>query len=64
MRGIFSPTRPSEFFITRTSEINRDLNKKEGVSIDNPYFLARPTIRNIINKNRAKNQNGLILKLI
>ena len=52
MRGIFSPTRPSEFFITRTSEINRDLNKKEGVNIRNPYFEAISDINRIISENR------------
>jgi len=52
MRGIFTPTRPSEFFIRRLSEINRDLNQKEGVNIRNPYFDAISDINKIVSENR------------
>ena len=52
MLGVYTPKRPSDFFITRTGEINRDLNKKEGVSVPNPYIEALPTLNGIINKNR------------
>ncbi len=52
MLGVYTPKRPSDFFITRTGEINRDLNKKEGASIPNPYIEALPTLNGIINKNR------------
>ena len=33
-------------------EITRDLNEKEGVDIEDPYYLARPFIREIISSNR------------
>jgi len=49
--GEYTPKRPSDFFITRMNEINNDLNEKEGVNIDNPYYKALPSINNIINKN-------------
>ena len=39
-------------FKQRMSEINRDLNKKEGTSMQNPYIIALPTLNSIINKNR------------
>ncbi len=52
MLGTYTPKRPSDFFITRTGEINRDLNRKEGVSIPNPYIKALPSLNGIINKNR------------
>ena len=52
MLGVYTPKRPSDFFITRTGEINRDLNRKEGVSIPNPYIKALPSLNGIINKNR------------
>ena len=55
MRGKFVPTRPSDFFIKRLSEINRDLNKKEGVQIRNPYLEALPEINKIISENRNLN---------
>ena len=55
MRGKFVPTRPSDFFIKRLSEINRDLNKKEGVQIRNPYLEALPEINKIISDNRNLN---------
>jgi hypothetical protein len=49
--GEYTPKRPSDFFITRMNEINNDLNEKEGVNIDNPYYKALPFINNIIDKN-------------
>ena len=52
MLGVYTPKRPSDFFTTRMGEINRDLNKKEGTSIPNPYIQALPTLNGIINKNR------------
>jgi len=52
MRGKFTPTRPNDFFITRIAEINRDLNKKEGVNIRNPYLEAISDLNNIIRENR------------
>ena len=52
MLGVYTPKRPSDFFITRMGEINRDLNRKEGTSIPNPYIKALPTLNGIINKNR------------
>jgi len=55
MLGIYTPKRPSDFFITRMGEINRDLNRKEGVSIPNPYIQALPILNGIINKNRRIN---------
>jgi hypothetical protein len=53
--GTYTPTRPSEFFINRISEINRDLNNKEKIDISNPYFIALPKINEFINKNRRLN---------
>jgi len=55
MFGVYTPKEPSNFFITRMGEINRDLNKKEGVSMPNPYFKALPSINKIINNNRRLN---------
>ena len=52
MLGVYTPKRPSDFFITRMGEINRDLNRKEGTSIPNPYIKALPILNGIINKNR------------
>jgi len=52
MRGKYSPKRPSEFFIKRVGEINRELNVKEGVTLPNPYFEALPELNQIINRNR------------
>ena len=49
--GEYTPKRPSDFFVTRMNEINNDLNEKEGVNIDNPYYKALPSINNIIDKN-------------
>ena len=52
MLGTYTPKTPSEFFVTRMAEINRDLNQKEGVNIPNPYSIALPSIFRIIDKNR------------
>ena len=61
MRGVYTPKRPSDFFIQRMNEITRDLNEKEGTDTPNPYFQALPTINNYINQNR--NINVLVDKL-
>ena len=55
MRGKFTPTRPSEFFIKRLAEINRELNKLEGVQVRSPYFEALPEINKIVSDNRNLN---------
>jgi hypothetical protein len=55
MFGVYTPKEPSNFFINRMGEINRELNKKEGVSIPDPYFKALPSINKIINNNRRLN---------
>ena len=55
MRGKFTPTRPSDFFIRRTGEINRELNKLEGTNLPSPYFEALPEINKIISDNRNLN---------
>jgi len=52
MRGKYTPNKPSEFFVNRISEINNDLNTKEGVSVPNPYFQAFSGINKIISENR------------
>ena len=54
MLGVYTPKRPSDFFIERIGEINRDLNKKEGANISNPYIKALPSLNRIINRNRRK----------
>jgi hypothetical protein len=54
-RGVYTPEKPSDFFIDRISRINRDLNNKEGVEKPNPYFEALPKINEIINRNRRVN---------
>jgi hypothetical protein len=58
MLGVYTPKRPSDFFIQRTGEINRDLNRKEGAAVPNPYIKALPTLNRIINKNRRKDLLG------
>ena len=55
MFGTYTPKRPGDFFVTRMSEINNDLNNKEGTNTPNPYFEALPSINEIINKNRRIN---------
>jgi hypothetical protein len=52
LRGQYTPHEPSEFFIDRMAEINRELNAVEGVNISNPYYQAVPYIREIIQANR------------
>jgi hypothetical protein len=51
-RGTYTPKKPSEFFVKRIGEINRDLNEKEKIDIPNPYFEALPKLNEIINENR------------
>jgi len=55
MFGTYTPKRPGDFFVNRMSEINNDLNNKEGTNTPNPYFEALPSINEIINKNRRIN---------
>ena len=55
LKGNYSPKEPSDFFEKRIREINRDLNEKEGIEIENPYIVARPFIRKIIVENRKIN---------
>jgi hypothetical protein len=55
MQGKFTPRRPSEFFQKRVNEINRDLNKKEGINLPNPYIKSISKINEIINNNRRVN---------
>ena len=38
--------------------INRDLNRKEGNNIPNPYIKALPSLNRIINRNRRKDLLG------
>ena len=54
-QGVFTPERPGRFFVSKISEITRDLNEKEGVNIPNPYFEALPNIDELINDNRRIN---------
>jgi len=63
IQGVYTPNKPNKFFINRMSEITRDLNEKEGVSLPNPYFEALPTINEIINENRRINLLNGELKL-
>jgi len=51
-QGVFTPARPNDFFVTKMSQINRDLNQKEGVNLPNPYFKALPEVNELINGNR------------
>ena len=51
-QGVFTPNRPGDFFVKKMNEITRDLNEKEGVDINNPYYEALPSINELINKNR------------
>ena len=52
MRGKYTPSRPNDFFIKRIAEINRDLNKKEGINLRNPYLEAMSDINKLIRDNR------------
>ena len=63
IRGVYTPKRPNQFFITRMNEITRDLNEKEGTDTPNPYFQALPTINDIIDRNRNTNVLTEQLKL-
>ena len=54
-RGVYTPQLPNDFFIKKMRQINNDLNQKEGIDIDNPYYEALPEIREIINQNRRIN---------
>ena len=54
-RGVYTPQLPNDFFIQKMRQINNDLNQKEGIDIDNPYYEALPEIREIINQNRRIN---------
>jgi len=57
-QGVFTPDRPNEFFVTKMSQINRDLNQKEGVNLPNPYFKALPEVNELINGNRRISLNN------
>jgi len=52
-RGVYTPSRPGDFFVDKIGEINRDLNEKEGVDLPNPYFKALPIINELVNENRS-----------
>jgi len=55
IRGKYLPDTPNKFFIQKMQDITNDLNKKENVSISNPYISAFPIINNLINKNKKLN---------
>jgi len=55
IKGVYTPNSPGDFFQDRIRKINRDLNEKEGVEIENPYMIASPFIRQIISENRSIN---------
>jgi len=55
MLGVYTPKSPSNFFIDRVGDINRDLNQKEGISVPNPYYKALPFLNKVINNNRRIN---------
>jgi len=57
-QGVFTPDRPNDFFVTKMSQINRDLNQKEGVNLPNPYFKALPEVNELINGNRRISLNN------
>ena len=52
LRGRYTPEYPSDFFVDRIGEINREVNKAEGVNLPNPFPKALPYLRKIINTNR------------
>jgi len=52
LQGVYTPQYPSTFFIEKMGEINRELNRTEGVKLPNPYFKALPFISKVIRKNR------------
>ena len=55
LRGVYTPKEPSNFFIDKLSEINIDLNEKEGVDTPNPYYEASPKLNEFKNNNRYLN---------
>ena len=55
MKGRYLPDEPNKFFIDKMQEITKDLNKKEDVSLPNPYNLARPVLNSMASKNRGLN---------
>jgi hypothetical protein len=55
MKGRYLPGEPNKFFIEKMQTITKDLNKKEDVSLPNPYNIARPVINSMISKNRGLN---------
>jgi len=63
-QGVFTPKRPNDFNIKRISEINRDLNEKEGVDIPNPFYEVIPDITSFINSNRRISLEGDNLNLM
>jgi len=63
-QGVFTPKRPNDFNIKRISEINRDLNEKEGVDIPNPFYETIPDITSFINSNRRISLEGDNLNLM
>jgi hypothetical protein len=63
-QGVFTPKKPNDFNIKRLSEINRELNEKEGVDIPNPFYEAIPEITSFINSNRRISLEGDNLNLM
>jgi hypothetical protein len=55
MRGKYLPDTPNKFFVQKMQDINNDLNRKENKTIINPYFLALPTLNNLISNNKKLN---------
>ena len=55
LAGVYTPKRPSQFFVTRMNEINNELNEKEGTYLPNPLYEALPYINQIIGKNNRLN---------
>ena len=58
MLGVYTPKRPSDFFIKRTGEINRDLNKKKVIIYLIHILKHYLHFNRIINKNRRKDLLG------
>jgi len=63
-QGVFTPKKPNDFNIKRLSEINRELNEKEGVDIPNPFYEVIPEITSFINSNRRISLEGDNLNLM
>ena len=63
-QGVFTPKKPNDFNIKRLSEINRELNEKEGVNIPNPFYEVIPEITSFINSNRRISLEGDNLNLM